>query len=184
MRKVTFFKLYFIFIVLCIYNTNGSANNKLFLLPQENEKALQSILDNFDLAKNSIKISIYNFTHKQIAKRLKKAAKRGVKVEIIFDEGSSIQQKEKSMLYYLAKYKNITVYQLKGKPSKRSRYDGIMHMKTAVIDNKVIIFGSANWSYSAFSKNYELLYVTKNYALAKKFLKFFDTMKQQSKLYH
>ena len=53
--------------------------------------------------------------------------------------------------------------------SKNKKYSGIMHIKMAVIDKKIVIFGSANWTYSAFSKNYETLFVSKDYAMAKKY---------------
>ena len=56
------------------------------------------------------------------------------------------------MLSYLAKYKNIKTYRLKGLLSKNKKYSGIMHIKMAVIDKKIVIFGSANWTYSAFLK--------------------------------
>ena len=87
------------------------------------------------------------------------------------------------MLGYLAKYKNITIYKLKGKRSKNRKYYGIMHLKVALFDHNRIIFGSANWSRSAFGKNYELLYFSKDYKIAKKFEKFFEQMKKDSKLF-
>jgi len=160
-----------------------SAKEDFYLLPKDAKPALKAIMDNIDQSKKSIKITIYNFTHKKIAKRLQSAAKRGVKVEIIFDERSAKTQKKKSMLYYLAKYKNITVYRLKGKISKNRKYYGIMHLKTVLFDHNRILFGSANWSYSAFSKNYELLYITKDYKIAKKFENFFEEMKKKSVMF-
>ncbi len=181
MRKK--FKLFYLIIVFVSLSSNLIANNNFYLLPQDADKALSAILKNIDNSKESIKISIYNFTHKKIAKRLASAAKRGVKIEIIFDERSANKQKKRSMLYFLAKYKNITVYKLKGKISKRKKYHGIMHLKTAIFDHKKILFGSANWSYSAFSNNYELLYITKDYAMAKKLEKYFEEMKKRSKLF-
>ena len=157
--------------------------SKLYLLPKDRDIALKTLYKKIDLAKDEIKISIYTFTHKKIAKRLKKAAARGVKIEIIFDKKQSKSIKGKSMLSYLAKYKNIKTYRLKGLLSKNKKYSGIMHIKMAVIDKKIVIFGSANWTYSAFSKNYETLFVTKDYAMAKKFLRFFKIQKQKAKLY-
>lgn len=173
-------KLFYLIIVFVSLSINLSAQENFYLLPQDADKAYQAIINNIDQSKNSIKISIYNFTHKEIAKRLKSAAKRGVKIEIIFDKRSSNTQRRKSMLYYLAKYKNITVYKLKGKISKNRKYHGIMHMKIALFDKNRVIFGSANWSRNAFTKNYELLYFTKDYAVAKKFNKYFEQMIKKS----
>lgn len=160
-----------------------STQESFYFLPKEKDKALKNLYKKIDTANASIFISIYSFTHKDIAKKLKNAAKRGVKIEIIFDNKSTKKKQGKSMLFYLAKYKNITIYKLKGKLSKNKNYHGIMHMKMAVIDNKTVIFGSANWTYSAFSNNYELLYIKQDYAIAKKFKKHFEVLKKRAKLY-
>ena len=158
-------------------------DSRLYLMPEQKEEALEALLKEFDLAKHSIKITIYNFTHKKIANKLKHAAKRGVKIEIIFDERSSREQKRRSMLYYLAKYRNITVYRLRGRISRKGDYYGKMHIKAAIIDNKTVILGSANWSYSAFGLNYELLYIIKDYATAKKMSRYFETLKKKSRIF-
>ncbi len=170
-------------IMIAFSSPLSAKKEQFFILPQDKDQALNQMLKKIDLAKSTIHISIYSFTHKKIAKRLKNAAKRGVKIEIIFDEKSTKSQQGKSMLPYLAKYKHITVYKLQGKLSKNKRYHGIMHMKMAVIDHKTIIFGSANWTYSAFSNNYELLYITQDYAIAKKFEKYFQILKKRAKRY-
>ncbi len=180
MRKLSHLLL-LIMIAFCA--PLSAQKEQFFMLPKEKDEALSAICKKMDSAKSTIHISIYNFTHKKIAKRVKKAAKRGVKVEIIFDEKSVKQKQGKTMFYYLAKYKNIKVYLLRGKQAKSKKYYGIMHMKMAVIDHKTVIFGSANWTYSAFSKNYELLYIHQNYAIAKKFEKRFEVLKKRAKLY-
>ncbi len=158
-------------------------SSELFLLPQDSEQALSAILRSIDNSKKSIKITIYNFTHKKIANRLKTAAKRGVRIEIIFDAKSTRSDRRRSMFYYLAKYKNISVYKLKGKLIKKQNRHGIMHLKSALFDHKKVIFGSANWTYSAFGKNYEMIYVENNYAIAKRFEKYFKKLKEKSKVF-
>ncbi len=157
----------------------AKGDTTLYLLPMEKKEALSTLLHTIDLAKQEIKVSIYSFTNKKIADRLKNAAKRGIKVEIIFDDGQSRSKYGKSMIGYLAKYRHIRVYRLNGLGSRlqKKKYRGIMHIKMAVIDKKWVIFGSANWTYKAFSKNYETLFVAKDYAMAKKFLRFFEQQK-------
>ena len=179
--NVTFMKRFFLILMCLLTFTTATLNaSELYLLPEDSKKALSTLLKSIDHSKKSIKIMIYNFTHKKIAKRLKVAAKRGVKVEIIFDQRNSAKDKKRSMFYYLAKYKNIFVYKLRGKYIKKQDRYGIMHLKSAVFDHKRVIFGSANWTYSAFGKNYEMLYVEDNYAAAKKFEKYFRQLKQKS----
>jgi phosphatidylserine/phosphatidylglycerophosphate/cardiolipin synthase-like enzyme len=185
MQKISYFFIK-CFILIALISPSfifADDKSKLFLLPRDKDIALKTLYKNIDLAKNDIKISIYTFTHKKIAKRLKKAAARGVNIEIIFDKKESKSKSGKSMITYLAKYKNVKTYKLKGLRSKNKKYSGIMHIKMAVIDSKTLIFGSANWTYSAFSKNYETLFITKDYQKAKKFLEFFAIQKSKSKLY-
>ncbi len=153
---------------------------KIYLLPYEKDKALKEIVHNIRISKNSIKGAIYAFTNKTIAKELKKAAARGVKIELIFDKEYNLNKIEKSMLFYLAKYKNIEIYLLQGKPYKKSGKKGIMHIKAMIFDGKRVILGSANWTYSAFNNNYETIYSIKEYKIAKKFEKYYDMMKRES----
>ena len=110
-------------------------------------------------AQKSIQIAIYSFTHKELAESLKKAARRGVAITIIFDEESN-RPKSYSRIGDLAKLRSIHTYTLKGLPNKNKGYWGKMHMKLAIIDGKKAYLGSANWSNSAFSRNYELLFST------------------------
>ncbi len=182
MTKTDFFKkfLSILFVTAFFIRLPIYPSSELFLLPQDSDKALLSILKSIDSSKKSIKITIYNFTHKKIANRLKRAAKRGVEVEIIFDSKSTRSDRRRSMFYYLAKYKNISVYKLKGKFIKKQNRHGIMHLKSALFDHKRVIFGSANWTYSAFGKNYELIYLDDDYAKAKQFEKYFKKLKNMS----
>ncbi len=149
--------------------------NELYFLPFEAHKAQKKLLFWIDNAKNSIDIAIYSFTNKTIAKHLKNAAKRGVKIRIVADYKQNLKSRY-SQIGYLAKYKNIDIHLLQGKYVKRGEYYGKMHMKLAIIDYKRLIFGSANWSYSAFRSNYELLYFLEEYAKAKKAKKYFNLL--------
>lgn len=168
-----------ILILLLLFPLIG---DEIFILPYESKVALKTILKNIDLSKSKIDVAIYSFTNKEIAKRLKNAAKRGVKVRVIFDKESNLNNK-RSQLRYLAKYKNIDIYLVKGKPFKRKDSFGKMHMKLMVIDNKTVILGSANYSYSAFSKNYEVIYIKNDYKIAKKCQKYFQKILKEATLY-
>ena len=177
-------KFFSIFFAIFLFSsTLFSSDHKLYLLPDKSKQALKAITKELAHAKKDVKITIYNFTHKKIANTLKYIAKKGVKVKIIFDFESSAKRKSKSMLYYLSKYKNIECYQIKGKYAKKKRYYGKMHQKMAVIDDKVLILGSANWSYSGFGKNYEVVMIEKDKKLAKKYSKFFDKLEQKATKY-
>ena len=37
-----------------------------------------------------------------------------------------------------------------------------MHLKLALIDSKIAIFGSTNWTKESFEENYELIYISED----------------------
>lgn len=155
----------------------------LYLMPRDADSAVKVLARDLENAKKSIHISIYSFTHKTLAKSLKKAAGHGVTVTILFDAEQN-GPKSYTRLGDLAKIKNIDVYTIKGLKDEKKGYFGKMHMKTAIIDGKKAYFGSANWSYSAFSKNYELLYATDSPEIIKECDRFFEQMVEKSTPYY
>jgi len=175
-------RLALLFLIPLAIFTHFGAKEKIFFMPKESNYALKTFCNDLRFAQKSIKATIYSFTNKKISKALKKAARKGVKIEIIFDKESNLR-KNHSRIGDLAKIKNITVYYISGLKSRNKKYKGKMHMKMAIIDNKIIYFGSANWSKSAFSVNYEILYSTNDLAIIKKGLDYFDFIKQKATLY-
>ncbi|MRI84011.1 MAG: nuclease NucT [Nitratiruptor sp.] len=157
-------------------------SGELYFTPFESQEALKKLLRWIDQAHSSIDVAIYTFTNHTIAKRLKNAAKRGVRIRIIVDEKQAFNRY--SQVGYLAKYRNIALFTLQGKRLRSDEeYMGKMHLKLAIIDGKRLIFGSANWSYSAFKRNYELLYFIQDYSLAKKARKYFHRLLSRAKPY-
>lgn len=152
------------------------AKEVLYMLPYEQKEALNALKSALKGAKSEINISIYSFTHNDIAKILRDSAKRGVKVQIIFDKESNANNKG-STIGFLAKYNNIAVCLLSGLPSQNKRYYGIMHQKLAIIDRELLLLGSANWSKNAFENNFETLLISDNSALVSKALKAFERMR-------
>ncbi|MGN8417894.1 phospholipase D-like domain-containing protein [Helicobacter pylori] len=135
------------------------AKNSLFVLPYEQRDALNSLVSGISNARESVKIAIYSFTHRDIARAIKSVASRGIKVQIIYDYESNHNNKQ-STIGYLDKYPNTKVCLLKGLKAKNGSYYGIMHQKVAIIDDKIVFLGSANWSKNAFENNYEVLLKT------------------------
>ena len=159
------------------------AAQDLYVMPYEAKPALQRLLKSIDRARYRIDAAIYSFTHHAIAKRLKNAAARGVRVNIVFDRAANLYNR-KSQLGYLAKYRNIRCYTLSGRPYRSPDGDrALMHMKVMVIDWKLVVLGSANWTHSAFGKNYETLVFLKDYALAKRMERGLERMFREAKPY-
>lgn len=149
-----------IFFVICagILASPLSAD-EMYFMPYDATSAVNALVREIKNAKSEVKIAIYSFTNRKIAKAIRDSAKRGVRFRIVFDYKSN-HKDTYSQIGYLAKLKNIEVCTLKGR--NNGKYNGIMHNKIALIDGRVAIFGSANWSKSAFEVNYEMMIVSQN----------------------
>ena len=167
-------------IVITLLSLSLFGKELAFFMPDDAKAAQKALINEFNSAEISIDVAIYSFTHKKIAKALQKAAKRGVKINIITDEKGANSRNRTS---FLAKYKNITSYTLKGKEAKSKKYYGKMHLKIAIIDNKTVVFGSANWSYSAFGLNYENLFISDKKDLVEKFTTYYKEILKEAKEY-
>ena len=152
----------------------------VYFLPKEGYYAQKEICYLFTHAHKSIKIAMYAFTNKKIAKALKTASKKNIKIEIIADKKEA--EYKRSVIKNLALIKNINILLLHGKAYKKKGY-GKLHAKIAIIDNKYLITGSANYTYSAFFKNYEYIIIHKDKNLINKFNNFFYELKQKATPY-
>ncbi len=146
---------------------------EVYFMPMEGEIAQKRLYNLFSHAKN-IKMIIYTFTNKKLAKALKIAAKNGAQIEIIADKKEA--KYRYSVIPNLAAIKNIKVYLLSGKNYKNGK-KAKMHIKMSIVDNKYLIIGSANYSVSAFFKNYEYILIEKDKKLIDKFIEFFKKIK-------
>jgi phosphatidylserine/phosphatidylglycerophosphate/cardiolipin synthase-like enzyme len=153
--------------------------NKVYFLPFDGYKAEKELFFIFSHAHKEIKIAIYTFTNKTLAKALKKAALHA-KIDIIADKKES--KYKRSVIPNLAAIRNFNIYLLSGKPYKDGN-KAKMHVKMSIVDNKYLIIGSANYSYSAFFKNYEYILISQDKELIHKFNKFFYKLKHLSKPY-
>lgn len=159
-------------ILLCI----GSAwADSIYFMPYDAKSAVRALIQEIKSAKSEVKIAIYNFTNKEIAKAVRDSAKKGVRFHIIFDKKQA--QDNRSQIGYLAKLKNVEVCTLEG--ANNGRYSGIMHNKIAVIDGESVVFGSANWSKSAFEVNYEMMIITQDRDIISKTKGYLDMMIRQ-----
>jgi len=131
--------------------------DEMFFMPNDAEKAQDRVIKRIDEARESIYIAMYSFTNKEIAKALKNASNRGIKIVIAVDDKAGVEDKF-SKIGELAKLKNVEAYAAKGERSPSDKYNGKMHAKIMSVDNVSCIFGSVNWSFTGFSINYEVMY--------------------------
>lgn len=121
---------------------------ELWLLPDDKRcQALRQLIYTLDSAQQSIQIAMFTLTHPLIGEALLSAHHRGVKVEIAVD-------------YYTARgasQKCLKTLSDAGIPILLSRGQELLHHKWALIDERCLIMGSANWTKAAFQKNKDFL---------------------------
>jgi phosphatidylserine/phosphatidylglycerophosphate/cardiolipin synthase-like enzyme len=153
---------------------------EVYFMPMDGSLAEKRLFYLFSHAHRQIKMTIYTFTNKKLARALKIAAKKGVKVTIIADKKEATYKY--SVIPNLATIKNIKVLLLSGKSYKNGD-KAKMHVKMTIVDNKYLIIGSANYSYSAFYKNYEYILIETDKELIGAFESFFEKLKHISTPY-
>jgi len=110
----------------------------------------------------SIDIAMYSFTKREIAQALVKAKKRGVNIRIVLDKQRSSN-----------KYNKYRYFMNNGITPKL--IDRTMHNKFAIIDGKLVITGSYNWTANAERNNYEnILFIRNSPKLVKAYLNEFE----------
>ncbi|MBS0653959.1 MAG: hypothetical protein JSR39_10605 [Verrucomicrobia bacterium] len=127
--------------------TAKDIQGEIWLLPDKEQKALNKLTSTINSAKKTIKIAMFTLTHPEIADALIAAKERGVHVEIAVD-------------YYTAKgasEKCIEKLKAAGIGILSSQGQELLHHKWALLDDRVLIMGSANWTKAAFQKNDDFL---------------------------
>jgi len=108
----------------------------------------KEIIKNINQAEAFINIAMYIFTDKEIALPLIEARERGVKVRLYLDKDQVDYQ-----------YSQSRFLVQKGIEIRISSNNYIMHHKFAIIDNRILLTGSYNWTFSANNRNDENLMV-------------------------
>ena len=127
-------------------------------LPDFHNQCLERILELIRSAKSSIHLAIFTFTHPLILKELIKAHQRGVAVHIAID-------------FYAAKGASKTAIQTlrkEGISPQIGSQKKLLHHKWALIDEEILLIGSANWTRLAFQKNEDCLLILHDMTLSQK----------------
>ena len=127
--------------------TDRVGNRDLLYFSLPNQEALKNLLSTLDQAEKNVKISLFTFTHPVLVDKLIELHERGVRVFVTLD-GTTAEGASKVARKRLEKA-HVKV--------KVSTGRVLFHHKSAEIDNKIFIIGSANWTKSAFNKNRDTL---------------------------
>jgi len=143
--KLTLITLTIIILTLILCLSSFAKTEVYFSLSENPQKA---IIKNINQAETYINIAMYTFTDQEIALSLANAQKRGVKVRVYLDR-SQIE----------STYSVSRLLVQKGIKVRISTNNYIMHHKFAIIDNRLLLTGSYNWTFAANNKNEENLMV-------------------------
>ena len=133
------------------------------------ENIAENIHQEIILAENSVYIAVAWFTNKNLFDALLGKAKNGIKVNLIISNDNI--NENSSIDYNQLKIRNSKVYKIGNGDSE------LMHHKFCVIDEKIVITGSYNWSYKA-ENNIENIVINKdNNSLAKQFIREFNKIR-------
>ncbi|MCG2724655.1 MAG: phospholipase D-like domain-containing protein [Elusimicrobia bacterium] len=105
-------------------------------------------------SKKKISATIFSFYSLPVAEALIEAAKRGVDVRMVIDK---VQASQSSAIKYV--WENGVKLRW-----TRGHNKGVMHHKYSVMDDKLLMTGSFNWSNNAQNNNFEnMFYTTSDY---------------------
>jgi phosphatidylserine/phosphatidylglycerophosphate/cardiolipin synthase-like enzyme len=151
----------------------GNKYVKTFFAPEDDVPG--AIINEIKKANKEIKFLSYSFTHTKIAEAILEKKKSGIKVSGIFEyTGSNTSYSE---------YKNllnagITLYRYKSIDNSKS----FMHHKVIIIDNKIVITGSFNFTNNASTDNDENLLVITSHETAARYNEEFERVKNACEL--
>jgi len=146
-RNTKFSILAFLVLILSItISISTLAKTEVYFSLYDNPQ--KEIIRNINQAEAFINIAMYIFTDREIALPLVKAHERGVKIRLYLD---------KEQVDY--KYSQSRFLVQKGIKTRISINNYIMHHKFAIIDNRILLTGSYNWTFSANNRNDENLMI-------------------------
>ena len=137
-------------------------NNVYFSPGHEIKNTIATILKE---ANSTVDLCVFTITDNELAKQIIACHRRRVKVRIVTDDNK-------------VKDKGSEIFKLKrvGIPIKIDHSHYHMHNKFGIIDNRIAITGSFNWTYTATKHNQENLLATSNFDIVKQYNSEFERL--------
>lgn len=185
LKKIIFFYL-FLTLFLCNFSFPKTNSFEGKIIPANNRNYFSVVLDKLKNAKKSIYVIMFlasfypqypDSPTNQIINTIIKKKKEKLKVEIILDQSKSkyFQHTNTENL------KTANYLSENGIPVYLDSLDKTTHSKLIIIDEKYVIIGSHNWTYSAIEKNNETSVIIESEELAKYYIRYFEKIKKQCK---
>lgn len=128
----------------------------------------KEILGLLNESKDNVKVAMAWFTSAELFQGLLDCLKRGVKVYLILlDDPINFMEYAPDFNEFIQNGGNLRI----AFTSKN-----FMHHKFCIIDNKILISGSYNWTYYAETRNIENIFITQDKSIVELYLKEFDEL--------
>lgn len=138
--------------------------SKLFYSNIENK-----IVSNLKKSKKIVKIAVAWFTNPNLYKLLENLIDNNIKIEIILsDERINFINEKVDFQKFIDKNINIRI----------SKFPNLMHNKFCIIDDRILITGSYNWTLKAEKSNFENIIISTDEKLVDDFVNYFDYLKE------
>ena len=137
------------------------------------ESCAPRILAQLDGAKTEILVQAFSFTSNPIRNALISAKKRGVRVEVILDKGEQARQEFRTAKHLFERSIPIFI----------DDQHSSAHNKVIIIDGRIVITGSYNFTNAAENKNAENLLILKSGELATQYVRNWLSHKEHSSRY-
>jgi cardiolipin synthase len=125
-------------------------------------------------ASNELVMTVYVLTSMDIVGDLRSALKRGIRVEIYLYTGGIQKEMEneavQSVLDLQKDYSYLQIYRIQ---------NDMLHAKVLIADGVKVLSGSANFTFNAMTKNYELGFLVNDSAIAMKILTLVKRLKSK-----
>jgi phosphatidylserine/phosphatidylglycerophosphate/cardiolipin synthase-like enzyme len=121
-------------------------------------------------AEKSIDVLMHHLVFDDLVKELARAAERGVRVRVIVNAADRAEHRGSAWNRLFAAGGRIRY-----KQHDPAQFQ-LMHHKLAVIDGRIVVNGSGNWSGSAFFKNHENFVRYRDPRIARPFRELFDRL--------
>jgi phosphatidylserine/phosphatidylglycerophosphate/cardiolipin synthase-like enzyme len=157
-------RFHFLILILFLSGATVGAGDIASVFFSPNGGCTPAAVAEIGKAKEAIVFEAYSFTSPEILQALQGAIKRGVTVRAIYDRSQKNDAKSLA--------DELGVERVYGRQK-------IMHDKVIVIDAKVVVTGSFNFTVSAEKFNAENMVVLRSPELARKYLENFEKMKAE-----
>ncbi len=137
-------------------------NNVFFSPGYEIKNTIARLLKD---ANSTLDLCVFTITDYELARQIDACRRRGVKVRIITDDEKTV-----------AAGSEIFELRRTGIPIKTDRSHYHMHNKFGIIDKRVAMTGSFNWTYTATKHNQENLLTTSNFDIVKQYQSEFNRL--------